>query len=117
MEDTPTQASQPTPVQTEPAKPEPTQAHADRVHVVIRNRQTILYEGDVKAISSKNDTGIFDVLPEHTNFISLINESITVHLLDGSEQTFQLQNGVMKVKEYAVHCYIDLLSSDEIGAK
>jgi F0F1-type ATP synthase epsilon subunit len=97
----------------QPATP---QLVADKVHVVIRNRQTVLFEGDVKAISSKNDTGIFDVLPEHTNFISLINESITVHLLDGSKQTFQLQNGVMKVKEYAVHCYVDLLSPDEKGA-
>jgi F0F1-type ATP synthase epsilon subunit len=110
MEDTATQPSQtPQPVQAAESKPV-----ADKVHVMIRNRQTILFEGDVKAISSKNDTGVFDVLPEHTNFISLINESITVHQLDGSEQTFQLQNGVMKVKEYAVHCYIDLLSQNEV---
>ena len=83
----------------------------DKIHVMIRNRRVLLFDDDVKAVTSKNDTGIFDVLPEHSNFISVLKESITLHKMDGTEEVIQLKNGVMKVKDSNVKCYIDLLTT------
>ena len=83
----------------------------DKIHVMIRNRRTLLFDDDVRAVTSKNDTGIFDVLPEHSNFISVLKESITLHKMDGTEEVIQLKNGVMKVKDSNVKCYIDLLTT------
>lgn len=82
-----------------------------QIHCMIRNRIQVLFDDDVRAVTSKNDTGIFDVLPEHSNFISVINEGVTVHRLDGQTQTFPLSNGLMKVKNSSVNCYLDLITN------
>ena len=81
-----------------------------KIHVMIRNRRQVLIDEDVKAVTSKNDTGVFDVLPEHANFITTIKDSVTIHKLDGTEVKIEASNGVMKVKNFNVKCYIDLIS-------
>ena len=52
---------------------------AELLDLVIRNKQGVLYGDRVEGVSSKNDRGVFDVLPKHQNFISLIKESIVIH--------------------------------------
>jgi F0F1-type ATP synthase epsilon subunit len=84
----------------------------DRIHVMVRNRRQVLFDDDVKALTSKNDTGVFDILPEHSNFISVMKEAITLHKLDGTEQVITLKNGLIKVKNSSVRCYIDLLTAE-----
>jgi hypothetical protein len=84
---------------------------SDRIHVMVRNRRQILFDDDVKAVTSINDTGLFDVLPEHSNFISVLKDSIKLHKMDGTEEVITLKNGVMKVKDSGVKCYIDLLTT------
>jgi F0F1-type ATP synthase epsilon subunit len=106
------QPIQPTPIQSGPTSTPSPQPVPDRIHVMVRNRRQLVFEDDVKAITSKNDTGVFDVLPEHSNFISVLKESITLHKLDGTKQVITLQNGLIKVKNSSVKCYIDLLSAE-----
>ena len=77
---------------------------------MVRNRTQILFDEEVKSVSSKNDTGVFDVLPEHSNFISLISSPLTIRKLDGQKKEITFINGLIKVKDNVVHCYIDLLS-------
>lgn len=98
---------QPHPVQN----PEPQQV-LDRIHVMVRNRRQLLFDDTVKAVTSVNDTGIFDILPEHSNFISVLKEYIKIHKMDGTEQVIPLRNGVIKVKDSGVKCYIDLLTAE-----
>lgn len=95
-----------------PSQPPAVAPVADHIHVMVRNRKQLLFDDDVKAVTSKNDTGIFDVLPEHSNFISVLKESITIHKLDGTELVIPLQNGLIKVKDSSIKCYIDLLTAD-----
>lgn len=81
------------------------------LHLTIRNRKAIIFEDNVKAMSSLNDKGKFDILPHHGNFISLIKEYITIHKIDGSKQTIQIQNGIIYVRKNEASCYVDLLST------
>lgn len=90
---------------------------SDHIKVVIRNRKQVLFDDTVKALTSQNDTGIFDILPEHSNFISVLKDSITLHKIDGTKEKIPLQNGVIKVKDCDVHCYIDLLTTGANQAK
>jgi len=83
---------------------------ADKIHLLVRNRTSLLFDDDVKSITSKNDTGIFDVLPEHANFISIISSPLIIGKLDGKKKEITFDNGILKVKDNAVFCYIDLLS-------
>ena len=80
------------------------------IHVTVRNRNQILFNDDVKSVTSKNDTGTFDILPEHSNFISLIASPLVLGKVDGKKQEIAFQKGLLKVKDNAVFCYIDLLS-------
>jgi F0F1-type ATP synthase epsilon subunit len=82
---------------------------AEKIHVTVRNRIKVLFDEDVKSLTSKNDTGIFDILPEHSNFISLITSPLVLRKITGQKQEISFKSGLIIVKENSVHCYIDLL--------
>jgi F0F1-type ATP synthase epsilon subunit len=111
--------------QPQPAQPQPNQTpppaviiDPTKIHIMVRNRTMMIFNDDVKAVTSKNDTGVFDVLPEHANFISTIKESITLHKLDGQDIRIPATNGIMKVKDSGIKCYIDLMSPEmNLGKK
>lgn len=96
--------------QPQPAQEPSLALSAEKIHVMVRNRFQILFNDDAKSVSSKNDTGIFDVLPEHANFISLISSPLTIRKMDGKTQEITFKNGLIKVRDNGVHCYVDLLS-------
>jgi ATP synthase delta/epsilon subunit-like protein len=87
-----------------------------KIHVTVRNRTMILFSDDVKSVTSRNDSGLFDVLPEHSNFISLITSPLIIGKMDGSKKELTFSNGIIKVKDNAVYCYIDLLSAKPAAA-
>lgn len=80
----------------------------DRIHIVIRNRQGVVIDEQVKAVSSINEKGIFDVLPQHENFISIIKETITVHKASGEKNELKINQGVIKVYENEALIYLDV---------
>lgn len=84
----------------------------ESIHVLVRNRRQVLFDDEVKAITSRNETGLFDVLPEHSNFISVIKEKIILHKTNGEKYEILVQNGIIKVKNNSVRCYIDLISHE-----
>lgn len=81
---------------------------ANLLNLVVRNKQGILYNDKVEAVSSKNDKGIFDILPEHQNFISIIKDNIIIHKKINENQEIKLENGVLRVYENKVNIYIGL---------
>jgi F0F1-type ATP synthase epsilon subunit len=94
--------------QQQPSQPVP--LSAEKIHVTVRNRTQVLFDEEAKSVSSKNDTGVFDILPEHSNFISLITSPLIIRKLDGTKKEVTFQNGIIKVRENKVNCYIDLIS-------
>ncbi len=76
------------------------------ISLTIRNRSVIVYRGPVKAVTSLNSKGRFDVLPEHANFISIITNYIIIHKPDGTEQEIKISRGVLKVDGNAVSIYL-----------
>ena len=66
------------------------------------------YRGPAAAISSLNKVGKFDVLPEHTNFISLISKKITVQLLDKKTIDYEFRRGVIEVSDNLVKVFLGL---------
>ncbi len=76
------------------------------LHVFIRNREKILFDEDVQSISSRNEKGIFDILPLHSNFISLVEQRLILQRMDGTKNEIQLSNGILRVIENRVEVYI-----------
>ena len=77
--------------------------------IVVRNRAGVVYEGEAYALSSYNAKGAFDVLPLHTNFISLIKTSIHIYKKDGVEEELPIDTGVLYVKKNKVEVYLGIL--------
>lgn len=83
---------------------------ATKIHIRVRDRVKVIYEQDARAITTYNETGLFDILPQHTNFISLIQKAVIVHTLDNQKATIPINNGIMKVKDNSIRCYVNLLA-------
>lgn len=66
------------------------------------------FEGRATAVSSENRVGEFDILPAHTNFITLIFNSLTVHALQGEEQIYEFSRGVLEVAEGQVKIFLEV---------
>lgn len=85
------------------------QVPKDRLlHVSIRNREKIIYDSAALAVSSVNDKGVFDILPEHINFITMIKDSLTIHKPDKTDQEYKIRTGLMRVQKNIVEIYVGL---------
>lgn len=81
--------------------------NTSNLSVVIRNKDKILYNGQVYAISAINDNGPFDILDQHENFISLIKNKIIIHTTPRETMEIQIENGIIRVYEDKVHIYVN----------
>lgn len=66
------------------------------------------YRGGAVAISSTNPVGRFDILPEHTNFISLIFKRLTIHLEDKKKIDYEFNRGVLEVSDNVAKVFLGI---------
>ena len=81
----------------------------EKLLVIVRDRNTLIFQGHVEAVSSFNDMGPFDVLPRHANLISLIKQAIILHLTDKTKKRIEITSGVLKVRENKIEVYLGIL--------
>jgi len=79
-----------------------------QISVVIYGLESILYQGKVDAITSVNEKGKFDILPLHSNFISIVREYLILHEKSGSEKKFKLTQGVLKFTNNQANIFLGL---------
>ena len=91
------------------AAPAPaTSAAPASMHVKIYAPFKTYFDGEALSISAQNDTGPFDILPRHHNFMTLLNQCvITIRTSRGDEQ-LQIQRGIMHVKADQVIVFLDI---------
>jgi F0F1-type ATP synthase epsilon subunit len=78
------------------------------IRVIIRDTQKVLFDGEVDRISSFNEVGRFDVYPMHANFISIINQEITLFNNNEKVKEFKIEQAIMKVKQDMVHIFLGI---------
>lgn len=74
--------------------------------VIVKSRKKTFFDGEALSVSSNNDTGEFDVLPHHANFITMIKDFVRVTKPDGGSEEFEAKKGVMRVYEDHVDLYL-----------
>ena len=77
-----------------------------KFHLKVASREGIMYEGDVISITSYNELGVFDVLSQHANFISLINKGLIIRDIENKEKEIKFDNALMKNFENKVEVYV-----------
>ncbi len=78
--------------------------------VTVRNKEKVLFSGQAAAVTSINDKGVFDVLPQHENFISLIKEKVIIRKTLKDNNEIQIENGIVRVYKDKVYVYVNFKS-------
>lgn len=70
---------------------------------------TTFFEGEARSITAKNDTGVFDVLAEHHNFITmLLPYDCIVEGTNGEKQTIPMHRGLLHVKDNHLTVFMEV---------
>lgn len=77
-----------------------------KLYVTVRSRRGLTFEGELAAVSSYNQMGMFDVLPEHINFVSMISKRLILHKADGKKEEIHVEKGVIMVEQNRVQVFI-----------
>lgn len=81
---------------------------ASLFYLKITSPSGLVFGANVKSISSYNDLGKFDVLKDHTNFISIIKKQVEVIDESGEYKVFTLDNGIIRVISNIVDVYVGI---------
>lgn len=69
----------------------------------------VYFDEPALSISAENETGPFDVLPRHHNFITLLRASeIVIQRTNEVEQRVRISGGIMHVKADHVVVFLDV---------
>jgi len=79
-----------------------------KINVSIKNKKEQLYLGEASSITSKNNRGVFDILPYHVNFITLIRDFIVIDRDLSTEKRYEMENGILYTISNKVEIYIGL---------
>jgi len=77
-------------------------------YLIVKNRHSILYEGEVENVSTYNRIGVFNILLDHSNFMSLVDKEIIIKEKMGTTKKIDVTNGLVKVKENKIWIYLGI---------
>ena len=72
----------------------------------VRSATKTEYKGLAHTITSINETGVFDILPTHANFISIIKNYIVIDKGLPSQKEIKLETGVLTVSRNKEDVYL-----------
>lgn len=77
-------------------------------HLKVYSPFKTYYDDDVDSISALNDTGPFDILAKHKNFMTLINPCDLVIRSGTNVEKVPINRGIMHVKSDRVIVFLDI---------
>ena len=82
-------------------------------HLKIVSKEGILFDDNVRSLTSYNDKGKFDILATHANFISIIYKSIIIIDSKGQKKELEIEKALLRNKNNRLEIYlgIDNISS------
>lgn len=80
------------------------------IPVVITSSDEVVWQGQAESLSAENSSGKFDVLPEHANFVTIINPNtpIVIRTVDKNALVFTYKDAVLAVKGGRVDVYVNI---------
>lgn len=79
------------------------------MNVKLYSPYQVYYDGEAESVSAENDTGPFDVLPQHHNFITLLNAcEIEIKSKTNGDKHIKIVRGVMHVHRNQVTIFLDV---------
>jgi len=84
------------------------QKTAQTIHIKVYSPFKVYFDGMAFSISAVNNTGPFDILPQHHNFMTLLNPCEVVIQTEKSQEKLQINKGIMHVKADQVIVFLDV---------
>lgn len=78
------------------------------LRVKVHSPFKVYFEGEAQSVSAENNTGPFDILPEHHNFITLLGSCDLIIRGKEDEKRIKIARGIMHVKEDYVNVFLDV---------
>lgn len=75
--------------------------------VVVRDPDELVFDGPAHSVTSYNEKGLFDVLPIHENFITIIKDKVIIRPEEGEIKEIALEKGILKVEENKVEIFLN----------
>lgn len=69
----------------------------------------VYFEGDALSVSAVNATGPFDILPQHHNFLCMLEPcELAIHPVEGGQKLVKVHRALMNVKANRVVVFMDV---------
>jgi F0F1-type ATP synthase epsilon subunit len=94
--------------QTVVEKPEPSKHDGTSMHIKVYAPFKTYYDDDALSITAVNDTGPFDILPRHHNFMTLLSAGDIIVRSSRGEEKISITRGIMHVKADEVIVFLDV---------
>lgn len=93
----------------QPQPPDKRQPESSTMRVKIYAPFKVYFDGEAKSMTATNRVGPFDILPQHHNFISLLEPSEVVVRTDGKEDfKMRINQGLIHVKADQIRIFLDV---------
>ena len=79
-----------------------------KMHVKVYAPFKTYFNGIADSISAANDTGAFDILPRHHNFMTLLSPCDIIVRSEQGEEKVPITRGIMHVKADRVIVFLDV---------
>jgi F0F1-type ATP synthase epsilon subunit len=92
-------------VKTDDATPDPS---GDKLRVKVYSPFKTYFNEGALSISAVNDTGAFDILPKHHNFITLLQPCDLKIVIPNGSREIRISGGIMHVRSNTVTVFLDV---------
>ncbi|HUS26207.1 MAG TPA: F0F1 ATP synthase subunit epsilon [Nevskiaceae bacterium] len=91
------------------AAPKPDKHAKPTMHIKVYSPFKIYFDQAGYSISGKNQTGPFDILPHHHNFMTLLTPGeLIIRRPDAADQKIRISGGLMHVKADRATVFLDI---------
>lgn len=78
------------------------------LHVIARSPFHIFYEGPAQSVTAVNKVGVFDILPGHADFFSILNPGEVLIETGADTVNFDINNGIITVRNNEVTFFVNI---------
>lgn len=82
--------------------------NSQTLYVRVLSPKEDIFAGNAGSVSSTNSKGPFDVLPQHANFITLVQNPILIRKTNKEVLTFNFPLAIIHVKDNKVNIYTEI---------
>lgn len=84
------------------------QPDAPKMHVIARAPFEVYFEGEANSLTAENKVGVFDVLPGHADFFSMLLPGEVIIETDAEPIKFNIVNGIITVRNDQVMLFANI---------